>query len=100
MQGKKALSSRGQGRLRGFLELQRPWGFSPEALGREEPPRPSELLRPVLSNSCCLLTWVPVTLEALGRALSLVSSAPWGCHVTEGVTQNARDCSEAVGFVS
>ena len=30
-QEKKALSSRGRGRLRGFLELQRPWGFSPEA---------------------------------------------------------------------
>ena len=28
---KKALSSRGRGRLRGFLELRRPWGFSPEA---------------------------------------------------------------------
>ena len=32
-QEKKALSSRGQGRLRGFLELRRPWGFSPEARG-------------------------------------------------------------------
>ena len=31
MQEKKALSTRGRGRLRGFLELQRPWGFSPEA---------------------------------------------------------------------
>ena len=31
MQEKKALSSRGWGRLRGFLELRRPWGFSPEA---------------------------------------------------------------------
>ena len=31
MQEKKALSSRGRGRLRGFLELRRPWGFSPEA---------------------------------------------------------------------
>ena len=30
MQEKKALSSRGRGRLRGFLELRRPWGFSPE----------------------------------------------------------------------
>ena len=29
MQEKKALSSRGRGRLRGFLELRRPWGFSP-----------------------------------------------------------------------
>ena len=35
MQEKKALSSRGRGRLRGFLELRRPWGFSPEA--REAP---------------------------------------------------------------
>ena len=26
MQEKKALSSRGRGRLRGFLELRRPWG--------------------------------------------------------------------------
>ena len=25
------VSSRGRGRLRGFLELRRPWGFSPEA---------------------------------------------------------------------
>ena len=25
----KALSSRGRGRLRGFLGLRRPWGFSP-----------------------------------------------------------------------
>ena len=33
MQEKKALSSRGRVRLRGFLELRRPWGFSPEALG-------------------------------------------------------------------
>ena len=33
MQEKKALSSRGRGRLRGFLELRRPWGFSPEAPG-------------------------------------------------------------------
>ena len=31
MQEKKALSSRGRGRLRGFLELQHPWGFSREA---------------------------------------------------------------------
>ena len=31
MQEQKALSSRGRGRLRGFLELRRPWGFSPEA---------------------------------------------------------------------
>ena len=31
MHEKKALSSRGWGRLRDFLELQRPWGFSPEA---------------------------------------------------------------------
>ena len=31
LQEKKALSSRGRGRLRGFLELRRPWGFSPEA---------------------------------------------------------------------
>ena len=31
MQEKKALSSRGRGGLRGFLELRRPWGFSPEA---------------------------------------------------------------------
>ena len=27
MQEKKALSSRGRGRLRGFLELRRPWGL-------------------------------------------------------------------------
>ena len=31
MQEQKALSSRGWGRFRGFLELLRPWGFSPEA---------------------------------------------------------------------
>ena len=31
MQEKKALSSRGRGLLRGFLELRRPWVFSPEA---------------------------------------------------------------------
>ena len=31
MQEKKALSSRGWGHLRGFLELRHPWGFSPEA---------------------------------------------------------------------
>ena len=31
MQEKKALSWRGRGCLRGFLELRRPWGFSPEA---------------------------------------------------------------------
>ena len=31
MQEKKALSSRGRGRLRGFLELRRPWGFSRES---------------------------------------------------------------------
>ena len=31
MQEKKALSSRGRGRLRGFLELRRTWAFSPEA---------------------------------------------------------------------
>ena len=30
-QEKKALTSRGRGRLRGFLELRNPWGFSPEA---------------------------------------------------------------------
>ena len=30
-QEKKALTSRGRGLLRGFLELRRPWGFSPEA---------------------------------------------------------------------
>ena len=30
-QEEKALSSRGRGRLRGFLELRRPWGFYPEA---------------------------------------------------------------------
>ena len=31
MQEMKALSWRGRGRLRGVLELRRPWGFSPEA---------------------------------------------------------------------
>ena len=31
MQERKALTSRGRGRLRGFLELRRPWGFSHEA---------------------------------------------------------------------
>ena len=31
MQEKKALTSRGPGRLRGSLELRRPWGFSHEA---------------------------------------------------------------------
>ena len=31
MQEKKALNSRGRVRLRGFLELRRPWGFSAEA---------------------------------------------------------------------
>ena len=31
MQEKKALSSQGRGCLRCFLELRRPWGFSPEA---------------------------------------------------------------------
>ena len=31
MHGDVSLSSRGRGRLRGFLELRRPWGFSPEA---------------------------------------------------------------------
>ena len=36
MQEKKALSSRGRGHLRGFLELRRPWGFSPD-------PRPGTL---------------------------------------------------------
>ena len=30
-QEKKALTSRGRGLLRGFLELRRPWGFSHEA---------------------------------------------------------------------
>ena len=31
MQEKKGLGSPGRGRLRGFFELRRPWGFSPEA---------------------------------------------------------------------
>ena len=36
MQEKKAVSSRGRGRLRGFLELRRPWGFpTPVFLSRE-----------------------------------------------------------------
>ena len=35
---RKALSSRGRGRLRGFLELRRPWGFSPDAA---QPPPPA-----------------------------------------------------------
>ena len=40
MQEKKALSSRGRVRLMGLLELQRPWGFSPEArLGSQEASR-------------------------------------------------------------
>ena len=30
-QEKNALTSRGRGHLRGFLELRHPWGFSPEA---------------------------------------------------------------------
>ena len=34
MQEKKALSSRGRGRLRGFLELRRPWGFLGKIEGR------------------------------------------------------------------
>ena len=46
-QEKKALSSRGRGRLRGFLELRRPWGFSPEA--RRGPQGAS---RAVPGNSC------------------------------------------------
>ena len=31
MQEMKALRSRGRGRLSGFLELRRPWEFSPDA---------------------------------------------------------------------
>ena len=38
MQEKKALSSRGRGRLRGFLELRRPWGLSSRDAGLLEPP--------------------------------------------------------------
>ena len=33
---KKALTSRGRGLLRGFLELRRPWGFSHEARRRSQ----------------------------------------------------------------
>ena len=37
-QEKRALTSRGRGRLRGFLELRRPWGFSHKARrGSQEP---------------------------------------------------------------
>ena len=36
MQEKKALSSRGRGRLRGFLELRRPWGPGRAAGGSGE----------------------------------------------------------------
>ena len=35
-QEKKGLTSRGRGLLRGFLELRRPWGFSPEARQRSQ----------------------------------------------------------------
>ena len=35
-QEKKALTSRGRGLLRGFLELRRPWGFSHEARRRSQ----------------------------------------------------------------
>ena len=36
-QEKKALTSRGRGLLRGFLELRRPWGFARDGVSREVP---------------------------------------------------------------
>ena len=58
MQEIKALSSRGRGPLRGFLELRRPWGFSPEArrgsqgASRAAPGKSKVMLFPVVVYRC------------------------------------------------
>ena len=72
---------------------------APRSLGREEPPRPSELLRPVLSNSV-----LPCLSGSLSLSRPFAAPCPWSaqplgvCHMTESVTQKARDCFEV--FVS
>ena len=55
MQEKKALISRGRGRLRGFLELRRPWGFSPEARRGSHPRSKHFLISWLQSPSAVIL---------------------------------------------
>ena len=88
-QEKKALTSRGRGHLRGFLELQHPWGFSPEA--RRGPQGAS---RAVPGNSC---------LHAHGEGELVITLESWEVtrasrRVEEGLSMSFSGCSGKPSF--
>ena len=76
MQEKKALSSRGRGRLRGFLERRRPWGFSPEAFDVQEAHRPGSTYRLPWTSRSERIELKPSATEAAPRPRRLTLTKP------------------------
>ena len=88
-QEKKALTSRGRGHLTGFLELQHPWGFSPEArLGSQGASRAAP------GKSC---------LHARGEKERVIVLESWegtraSRRVEEGLSMSFSGCSGKPSF--
>ena len=88
-QEKKALTSRGRGHLRGFLELRNPWGFSPEAR------RGSQGASRVAPGKSCL--------HARGEKERLIVLESWegtraSRRVEEGLSMSFSGCSVKPSF--
>ena len=88
-QEKKALTSRGRGHLRGFLELRHPWGFSPEARRGSQ-----GASRAVPGKSC---------LHARGEKERVIVLESWegtraSRRVEEGLSRSFSGCSGKPSF--
>ena len=91
MQEKKAISSRGRGRLRGFLQLRRPYGCSPEArrgsqgASRAAPGKSGLLGRGEGERVIALESWEGTRASR---------------HVEEGLSRSFSCCSRKPSFPS
>ena len=88
-QEKKALTSRGRGHLRGFLELRHPWGFSPESQRGSQ-----GASRAVPGKSC---------LHARGEKERVIVLESWegtraSRRVEEGLSMSFSGCSGKPSF--
>ena len=88
-QEKKALTSRGRGHLRGFLEMRHPWGFSPEARRGSQ-----GASRAVPGKSC---------LHARGEKERVIVLESWegtraSRRVEEGLSMSFSGCSGKSSF--
>ena len=86
---KKALTSRGRGHLRGFLELRHPWGFSPEARRGSQ-----GASRAVPGKSC---------LHAYGEKERVIVLESWegtraSRRIEEGLSMSFSGCSGKPSF--